>query len=178
MIEERVIKMRPALPIWLFLALLSSLAAAYGQQPASPQKQSAIAPLNNGDVLEMLKMGLQAEIVVARIKNARCSFDTSVAALKDLKSAAVPDPVLLAMVQAPTPQDAITAESSTRLRDFVPLMQALPWPILVLIVLLVWRASLSRLLLAVVKRVESGAEVEAGGVVLHEPPAITYRPYE
>ena len=127
----------------------------------------------------MLKVGLPAEIVVAKIKNAKCSFEISVAALKDLKAASVPDSVLLAMVQAPSPPDAVAPESGNRSRDFVPLLQALPWPILVLLVLFAWRKSLSRLLLAIVARVESGAEVEAGGVVLHEPPvSVTYELYE
>ncbi len=167
-------KMRPTLVVCLVFLSANSLAAAWYQQQTF---QSPIAALNNKDVLEMLKLGLSPEIVVAKIRNTKCSFETSVVALKDLKAAAVPDPVLLAMVQAPSPQDAVTPTSSTQLRDSVPLLQTLPWPIIVLVVLIVWGRSLSRLLLALVQRVESGAQIEVGGVVLHEPPDETYEPY-
>jgi len=49
----------------------------------------------------MVKAGLGAEIVIAKIKATSCSFDTDPAALKTLKDAGVPDSVILAMVQAP-----------------------------------------------------------------------------
>jgi hypothetical protein len=49
----------------------------------------------------MVKAGIGVEIVVAKIKTATCSFDTSPTALKQLKDAGVPDSVILAMVQAP-----------------------------------------------------------------------------
>jgi len=49
----------------------------------------------------MVKAGLVAEIVVAKIKTASCSFETSPTALKELKEAGVPDKVILAMIEAP-----------------------------------------------------------------------------
>jgi hypothetical protein len=67
---------------------------------ASPQSKPQVA-LTNGDVVGMVKAGLGAEIIVAKIKNASCSFDTSPAALKELKDTGVPESVILAMVQAP-----------------------------------------------------------------------------
>jgi len=115
-------KTRPTLVTYLIVVLLSSSSAAYGQQETLQREQSTIAPLGNKDVLEMLKMGLSPEVVAAKIKSANCSFDTSVMALKNLKAAAVPDPVLLAMVQAPAAQNAAKPTSSTELRDFVPLL--------------------------------------------------------
>ena len=57
--------------------------------------------LTNPDVLEMLKSGLPAEIVAAKIKASHCNFATELADLKAMKDAGVPDAVVLAMVQAP-----------------------------------------------------------------------------
>jgi len=57
--------------------------------------------LTNNDVVGMVKAGIGADIIVAKIKTATCSFDTSAAALKEVKDAGVPDSVVLAMVQAP-----------------------------------------------------------------------------
>jgi hypothetical protein len=58
--------------------------------------------LVNGDVLEMLKAGLSAEIIIAKIKGSPSAFDTSPSALKQLKVSGVPDAVILAMVQGET----------------------------------------------------------------------------
>ena len=55
------------------------------------------------DVLEWLEAGLDAEIVVAKIKKIKrqnCGFDTSTEALKKLKASGVPNAVILAMVKA------------------------------------------------------------------------------
>jgi hypothetical protein len=57
--------------------------------------------LSNNDVVSMVKAGIGVEIVIAEIKAARCSFETSPTALIELKNAGVPDSVILAMVQAP-----------------------------------------------------------------------------
>jgi hypothetical protein len=66
------------------------------------QPQEAAAPLHNKDVVEMVKTGLSTDIIVAKIKNSVSEFDTSPAALQELKAAGVPEPVILAMVQAPS----------------------------------------------------------------------------
>jgi len=66
--------------------------------PAQSKTQSSLA---NSDVVAMVKAGLGAEIIVAKIKATSCSFETEPAALKALKDAGVPDSVILAMVQAP-----------------------------------------------------------------------------
>ena len=50
----------------------------------------------------MLSAGLTAEIIIAKINSSRCDFDTSPDALTALKSAKVPDDVILAMVKGPT----------------------------------------------------------------------------
>lgn len=71
------------------------------QNAAASTQSKAQVPLTNSDVVGMVKAGIGAEIVVAKIKTASCSFDTSPAALKELKDAGIPDSVILAMVQAP-----------------------------------------------------------------------------
>ena len=69
-----------------------------GPQTTGSKTQTA---LTNSDVVAMVKAGIGAEIIVAKIKTSSCSFDTSPAALKQLKDASVPDSVVLTMVQAP-----------------------------------------------------------------------------
>ncbi|HEX2268293.1 MAG TPA: hypothetical protein VHH35_02090 [Pyrinomonadaceae bacterium] len=70
--------------------------------PQDPAKsQSASPALTNKDVLDMMKAGLTADIIVAKIKSSESSFDTTPAALADLKAANVPDAVILAMVKGP-----------------------------------------------------------------------------
>lgn len=69
------------------------------------QDQSAtqtVQPLSNGDISEMIKAGLQPDIVSAKIKSSPCKFDTSPTALEKLKTDGVPSSVILAMVQAST----------------------------------------------------------------------------
>jgi hypothetical protein len=66
-------------------------------------------PLGNQDIIDLLKAGLTPDVVVAKIKASICDFDTSPVSLKDLKSAAVPDAVILAMVQAPVMNNHVSA---------------------------------------------------------------------
>ena len=70
------------------------------------QGQSTAAPLTNKDVTELVKMGLSTDIVLAKIKTSTTNFDTTAAALQELKAAGVPDAVILAMVQAPAVDSA------------------------------------------------------------------------
>jgi len=57
------------------------------------------AKLENGDVLDMVKAGLPEDVIVAKIQGSLCNFDTSPAALTTLKSAQVPNAVILAVVK-------------------------------------------------------------------------------
>lgn len=56
--------------------------------------------LKNDDILVMIKSGLSAEIIVAKIKSSNTKFDTSPNTLAELKELGVPDPVILAMVES------------------------------------------------------------------------------
>ena len=72
--------------------------------PTTAVKPESTSPaLTNKDVLDMMKAGLAADIIVAKIKSSQTNFDTSPAALAELKAANVPDSVILAMVKGPSP---------------------------------------------------------------------------
>src|SRR5690348_1316430 len=76
----------------------------------------------NSDVVTMVKAGLSSQIVVAKIKASTTAFDTSAAALANLKAAGVPDDVILTMVMAsaasPTGQASPEPQSeATRVLD-------------------------------------------------------------
>ncbi len=73
------------------------MASQSGAAVAQPKAEGS---LTNSAIVGMVKAGIGAEIIVAKIKTATCSFDTSPTALKELKDAGVPDSVILAMVQA------------------------------------------------------------------------------
>lgn len=91
-----------------------SLAAALGSTTSLRQQgQGAAAPLTNKDVAEMVKIGLSTEVIVAKIKNSTSTFDTTPAALQELKTANVPDAVILAMVQAPAADSANRPAAAT-----------------------------------------------------------------
>jgi len=85
------------------IALASILVFAVSTtfSPISKAQSSDQKVLTNSDVLEMLKGGLLAEIVAAKIKTSHCNFSTEMSDLKALKDGGVPDNVVLAMVQAP-----------------------------------------------------------------------------
>jgi hypothetical protein len=71
------------------------------QDPAQPQVQSSLpGQLTNKEVFEMVKAGLAPDIIVAKIKSSASKFDTTPGTLAELKTAGVPDSVILAMVQS------------------------------------------------------------------------------
>jgi hypothetical protein len=74
---------------------------AENQATADPGSQ----PLSNSDVSGMLKAGVSSDVVIAKIKTSPCKFDTSAAALEQLKADGVPSSVILAMVDAPAPSN-------------------------------------------------------------------------
>jgi hypothetical protein len=88
----------------LLLTNLSLGPLAAGTRAAvrpAPPAQAAV--LTNADVLMMLKMGLSPEVIIAKIKVSTCSFDTSPAALQELKKANASDALIMMMVAPPAP---------------------------------------------------------------------------
>lgn len=72
-----------------------------------PRAQSPTKPLTNADVIAMVKAGLPADIITAKIGSSATDFDTSPSALAKLRTAGVPDAVMLKMI-APTAAQAST----------------------------------------------------------------------
>jgi len=79
--------------------------------PLSPAP-SVRAQLTNKDVLDLHRAGLPEQVLVAKIKSSQTSFDTSPSQLKELKAAGLADAVILAMVEAPRAQAAVSSASS------------------------------------------------------------------
>jgi hypothetical protein len=80
------------------------LAAPIYAQPShsgTSTTTTSTSRLTNSGVLKLVKAGLPADVVIAKIQKSACDFDTSPAALSRLKTAGVPDNVILAMVNAP-----------------------------------------------------------------------------
>jgi hypothetical protein len=87
---------------------------AYAMQPTQKPTSTVIADptvLTNSDILNMNRMGLSTEVLVAKIKSSPNNFDTSPSQLQQLKSSGLPDAVILAMVLAPTGQSKLTPSS-------------------------------------------------------------------
>jgi hypothetical protein len=109
--------MRKNLSVLLLIALFvqswPSGAAAGPERGAAKiiqqTPEAAVSVLRNQDVLEMLKAGLSPEVVIAKINVSSCDFDTSPAALQQLKAAGVPDAVTLAMLKAVGRAQAVEA---------------------------------------------------------------------
>src|SRR5688572_19364607 len=100
----------------LSFAVIAAPASLSQDPPAQEQNAAKPQPvantLTNKDVIDMLKAGLTAEVVVAKIKSSATNFDTSPAALTELKAANVPDDVILAMVNGPATAAAPSATSA------------------------------------------------------------------
>lgn len=86
-------------------------------QPDTHTLSSEQATITNQDVLDLLKAGLAPEIVAAKVKASKCMCDTSPVALAELKAAAVPDVVVLAMVESNAPLAGAAKTRSAGLTD-------------------------------------------------------------
>jgi hypothetical protein len=83
------------------------------------REQAKPATLTNQDVSSMVKAGLPADIVVAKIKASPGDYDTSPATLEKLKSDGVPDSVILAMVEASSKTSNSTVPGPTNKADAI-----------------------------------------------------------
>jgi hypothetical protein len=80
-----------------FLIAISFI--SLGSMANSAFAQTVQEQLNNQSIVEMVKLGLSAEIIIAKIKSAKSDFDTSSKALQDLKKEGVADSIVLVMVK-------------------------------------------------------------------------------
>lgn len=67
------------------------------------------AAMTNGDVIDLLKTGLSAEVIVAKIRASETKFDISTNALKALAEAKIPDSVIVAMLDRQRQMDEQSA---------------------------------------------------------------------
>ncbi len=118
--------MQKALSVLLITALLSAALPALAAQEPKPQPQPAETRLTNKDVLDMVKANLAPAVVIAKIKTSATSFDTSPAALQELKAAGVPDEVILAMVQAASAPAPAPPPTGTAASEGVPVEVKVP----------------------------------------------------
>lgn len=78
--------------------------------PSAAPAEATELPLSNGNVLSMHGMRLSDDIIIAKIKSSKCDFDTSPAALQKLRLGGLPDPIILAMIQASRASDEPAAK--------------------------------------------------------------------
>jgi len=72
--------------------LISVVPSAFSQDAAA---------LTNGDILTMVRAKLPSALIIEKIRNSSCAFDTFPSVLAELKYKGVPDEVLMAMVESP-----------------------------------------------------------------------------
>ncbi|MGO9239429.1 MAG: hypothetical protein ACLQBJ_01360 [Bryobacteraceae bacterium] len=115
------------------LAGASILAGLWAQQPAPPAQsgtpsqaapaavkkataaKSAPAPMTNRDVIRLVKANISEELIIAKIKQSKTRFDTSVDGLVALKEAGVSDYLISIMMNpasAPAPAAAAAARAT------------------------------------------------------------------
>ncbi len=120
--------------VFLF-ALLVSGSSARAQQPEQPTAVTASTPattqlassanITNARVVEMAKLGLDDDIIIARIKHGTCDFQLADADLLDLKKSGVSSKVVAAMLDtvpvtaAPAAPVPAPEPSDGRVRVFV-----------------------------------------------------------
>lgn len=77
------------------------------------QENSDNTVLTNEGVVELVKAGLSEGIILAKIKNSRCNFDSSSATLVKLKESGVSESIILAMIEAKPKVEEIKESSNT-----------------------------------------------------------------
>src|SRR5580658_10812344 len=65
-----------------------------------------VQALKNADILDMQAANFTEAVMTAKIKNSPCDFDTTPAALTKLKSASVPESVIVEMINCKGPTAA------------------------------------------------------------------------
>jgi hypothetical protein len=99
-----------------YLATVLSLLLASTTWRSKLWSQELAKHITNKDIIEMTSLGLSDDIIIAKIRSASAGenlrFDTSVAALKELKAANVTDPVIKVMIN-PIPPSAPVVMAAT-----------------------------------------------------------------
>jgi hypothetical protein len=99
--------------LFAMFVLFVAVCAVGGQERTILRKR-----LSNQDVIEMAKLGLSDDVIIAKIRQAyqagtdAVGFDTSVDGLKSLKAANVPDSVIKVMINPAPPPATVVAGTS------------------------------------------------------------------
>ncbi len=86
----------------LVLVSHSSLIGGFGALGVYGQGKASKEVLTNATVIELVKLGLGDNVILEKIRQSECRFDTSVEGLKQLKAAHVSDALLQAMLSVPS----------------------------------------------------------------------------
>lgn len=115
--------------IFTCLATLISASNAYPQQSAPPpvasgtpamtQTTSSTTKITNDRVVEMTKMGLDDDVIIARIKRGPCDFHLLDSDLVDMKKEGVSSKVVAAMLDAAPAAAPLPDSSDGKVRVFV-----------------------------------------------------------
>ena len=111
------------------LATLMAASTAYPQQSAPPpvasgtpamtQNSSSTTKITNERIVEMTKMDLDDDVIIARIKRGPCDFRLSDSDLVDLKKAGVSSKVVAAMIDSSPVASTPLGPSDGKVRVFV-----------------------------------------------------------
>lgn len=103
------------------LAIPSTARPQEAAKIIQPPQETAARPLGNADVLAMVRANLAPDAIIAKIKSSARNFETTPAALEQLRAGGVPDAVIVAMIAA-TP--ATTAPETVSPPVVAPLLEA------------------------------------------------------
>lgn len=92
--------MRKTLSALLLVFLLNGFNLVLSPVAVFAQTQET---LTNQSVIEMIKSGFSEIVIIAKIRSSKNSFDTSTAALRDLKNSGATDAVMLAILSPLSP---------------------------------------------------------------------------
>jgi len=79
-------------------------------QADAPSAGATLETLTNGQVIALVKAGLSEDAIVLKIRGSKCRFDTTTAALLELREAGVGNAVLAAMLSPEAPAPAAPSE--------------------------------------------------------------------
>ncbi len=101
---------------WLFAILLCTAPSVLFAQPrnaarpAPPITNPKKEILTNAAIIELSQLGLGETVIIEKIRQSECNFDTSISGLKQLKAAKVSD-TLIAFMMNPNAKPAPPCDS-------------------------------------------------------------------
>ena len=104
-------------PVWGVTQTITQQAVSDpANHPAATPKAQA-QEITNARIIEMTKLGLDDEVIIARIKHGSCHFQLADPDLVELKQAGVSPKVVAAMLEAPSLSETAATPTSTAKED-------------------------------------------------------------